>query len=53
MSPDFVVGNLKHSCVGSEQTKEVFLGGGGGGGVKVFFGLPIDYSSLLPISQNN
>ena len=30
MSPDFVVGNLKHSCVGSEQTKEVFLGGGEG-----------------------
>ena len=26
VSPDFILGNLKHSCVGSEQAKEAFLG---------------------------
>ena len=48
MSPDFILGNLKHNCIDVEQTKEACLGGG----MKVLFGLPKGYSSLLLISQN-
>ena len=83
--PDFVLGNLQHSCICSELTKEAFSQsrcflacpkttvaycrfpkinlyskhgfrtdkrGLLGGVVQVLFGLPKDYSSVLPISQD-
>ena len=46
--PDLVLRILQRSCVVLEQTKESFIGDM----VKVFLGLPKDYSSLLLITQN-